>query len=74
MLIDRDPAPHICIVQPDRLISNYLMGAWLQFVYVSKKTFSSNILLVEFFFPLDFLIFHSTNNREADDVQMERKS
>ena len=35
------------------------MGAWLQ------RTFSSNILLVEFSFPVEFFILHSTN-READ--------
>ena len=30
------------------------MGAWLQFVYASKRTFSSNILLLEFSFPSNF--------------------
>ena len=39
---------HICIVQSDRFVSKYVMGAWLQFVYVSKRTFSSNMLILEF--------------------------
>ena len=39
VLNDRDPDSHICIVQFDRLVSIYVMGAWLQFVYVSKRTF-----------------------------------
>ena len=51
MLNDRFPGPHICIVQSDRLIFKHEMGAWLQFVYVSKSTFSSNIFLLEFSFP-----------------------
>ena len=46
------------------------MGAWLQFVYISKRTFFM-FLLLEFSFSLEFVILHSTN-READDVQMER--
>ena len=54
MLNDRDPDPYICIVQTDRLIFKYIIGAWLQFVYVSKRTFSSNILLRERFF---FVVF-----------------
>ena len=70
MLNDRDPDPHIRIVQSDRLISKYVMGAWLQFVYVSKRTFSSNILLPEFSFSFVCFILPSTN-READDVQTE---
>ena len=41
---DRDPDLHVCIMQSDHLIFNYVMGAWLQFVYVSKRTFSSNIV------------------------------
>ena len=48
MLNDLDPNPHICMVQSDRLVSKYLMSTWLQFVYVSNRTFSSNILLLEF--------------------------
>ena len=72
MLNDLDPDPHICIVQSDRLVSKCVMGAWLQFVYGSKRTFSSNLVLPEFPFPLEFFIRHSTNS-EADDVQMERK-
>ena len=51
VLNDRDLDPHICILQSDRLIFKYVIGAWLQFVYVSKRTFSSNILLLEFSFP-----------------------
>ena len=51
MLNDGYPDLHFCIVQSDRLISKYVMGAWLQFVYVSKRTFSSNILSLEFSFP-----------------------
>ena len=51
VLNDRDPYQHICIVQSDRHISKFVMGAWLQFVYVSKRTFSRNILLLEFSFP-----------------------
>ena len=46
MLNDHDLNPHICIVQSDHLISTYLMGAWLQFAYMSKRMFSSNILLL----------------------------
>ena len=48
------------------------MGTRLQFVYVSKRTFSTYILLLEFFFSLEFFI-HLYTTREADDVQMERK-
>ena len=51
VLNDGDPYQHICIVQSDRHISKFVMGAWLQFVYVSKRTFSRNILLLEFSFP-----------------------
>ena len=72
MLNNNDPGPHICIVQSERLVSKCVMGAWFQFVDVGKKTFSTNSLLSEFFFPLEFFIFHSTN-REAEDVQIERK-
>ena len=64
MLNDRDRDQHICIVQSDRLIFKYVMSALLQFVYVSKRTSSSNIL---------FLKFSYSANREADDVQVERK-
>ena len=73
MLNDGDPDPHFqCAVQFDRQVSKYVMGAWLQFVYVSKKAFSNNILLLEFSIPLEFFIFYSTKG-EADDVQTERK-
>ena len=48
------------------------MDAWFQFVYVSKRPFSSNILLQHFSFPLQFFILHSTN-KEADDAQVNRK-
>ena len=48
MLNDRDPELHICMVQSDSLISKYVMGAWLQCLYVSNRTFSRNILLLEF--------------------------
>ena len=48
---DRDPDPHICIMQSDRLVSKYVMSAGLQFVYISKRTFSSNSSLLEFSFP-----------------------
>ena len=51
VLIDRDQDPHICNVQYDCPVSQYVMGAWLQFVDVSKRTFSSSILLLEFLFP-----------------------
>ena len=54
MLNDCDPGLHICIVQSDRLIFKYAMGAWLQFVYMNKRTFSSNLLLLEFSFPSNF--------------------
>ena len=70
MLNDRDTDPQV--VQSDRLVSKYVMGAWLQFVYVSERAFPSNILLLEYSFRLEFFILHSTN-MEADDVQMERK-
>ena len=43
----------------------------MQFVYVSKGTFSSNIMF-QFSFLLKFFMLQSTN-READDVQIERK-
>ena len=49
---DRNPDPHVRIVQSDRLVSRYVIGAWLHFVYMSKRTFSSNILLPEFSFSL----------------------
>ena len=68
MLNNRDPGQHICIVLSDRLVSKYVMGAWLQFVYMSKKTFLSDIFLPDFSFPLELFILHSTD-READDVQ-----
>ena len=42
------------------------MRAWLQVAYVSKRTFSSNILLLQFSFHLDFVMLLSTK-READD-------
>ena len=48
------------------------MGAWLLFVYVSKRPFSSNILLLELSFPLEFFILQSSES-EVDNVQMERK-
>ena len=56
------------------------MGAWLQFVFVSKRTFSSNVLLLEFVSLLSLFpppppllqILHPTN-REANDVQTEWK-
>ena len=53
----------------------YVMGASLQCDYVSKGTFSSDILLLDFFFSfsLELIILHSTN-READEVQLERKT
>ena len=73
MLSDRDPDPHVCIEQSDRPVFKHVMGAWLQFVYFSKKAFSSNVLLLEFSFPLpEFFVLHSTS-READDEQMEPK-
>ena len=53
MLNNNDPGPHICIVQSERLVSKCVMGAWFQFVDVGKKTFSTNSLLPEFFFPLN---------------------
>ena len=59
-------------MQSDRPISHYVMGAWLQFIYVSKRIFSSNVLLLRVFFSLDFLILSFTD-READDEKMERK-
>ena len=51
VLNDRDQDPYICIVQSDRLILKYVAGCWLKFVYVSKRTSSSNILLLDFSFP-----------------------
>ena len=48
------------------------MGACLQFVYVSKRTSSSKILLLEFCLPLESFVLYSTN-RGADDVQMEQR-
>ena len=54
----------------------YVMGASLQCDYVSKGTFSSGVLLLDFFlsfsFSLELVILHSTN-READEVQLEQK-
>ena len=38
---------------------------------VSKRTFSNNILLPKFSFPLKIFILHSTN-RKVDGLQMER--
>ena len=46
------------------------MVTCLQFVYVSKNTFS-HISLLKFSFPLESLILHSTN-MGADDMQMKR--
>ena len=51
MLNDHDPDPHICIAQFDRLVFKGIKGAWFQIVYVSERTFSSNILFLEFSFP-----------------------
>ena len=45
MLNDRNP-DHLYCANSDRLIS--AIREWLQFDYVSKRTFSSNILLLEF--------------------------
>ena len=62
MLNNRDPGPHI-YVQSDRLVSRYVIGnAWLQFVYVSRRTFSSDIWLLHFSPPPppEFFILHST--------------
>ena len=56
MLNEHDPDTHTRIVQTDRLDSRYVMGAWLQLVYVSKRTFSSNF----FFFFSDS--FHPASN------------
>ena len=52
---DSDPNAVICIVQSDRLVSQHVMDARLQFVCVSKRMFSHKILLLQFSFPL-FLI------------------
>ena len=72
MLIESDPIPHICMRSVTALPPMQCgMGAWLQFVYVSKSTFSRSILLLEFPYPLDFFTFHSTI-RYTDDVQLER--
>ena len=54
----RHPDPHICIVQSDRLVSKCVMGTWLQFAYVSKRTISSNILLLQLSSPRKFVILH----------------
>ena len=51
VLKDRDPDPQIFILQSDRFIFEYVMGAWLQFVHVSKRTFAGKTLLPEFSFP-----------------------
>ena len=74
VLNDRDPDPHISIVQSDRLISNYLMGAWLQFVYVSKtkkkkKTFSGKHFVTRVFFSPEFLHspFYQLGSRRCAD-------
>ena len=56
VLNDRDPDPHIRVVQSDRLVSKYVMSAWLRFVCVNKRMFSSGILSLEFSFPLEFSI------------------
>ena len=49
------------------------MGAWLQFVCVSKRTFSDNILLLEFSFPFEFFILHPTDMEADDSGGEERK-
>ena len=73
MLNNRDADSQICTVQSDRLVWYlYIMDAWLQFVYVSKGTFSSYILVLRFSSPHEFFMLHLTD-READNVQMERK-
>ena len=61
LLNDHDPGSHIGVVQSDRLVSKSVTNAWLQFVYVSKLTFSSDILLQHFSFPFEIFILHSTN-------------
>ena len=69
----RDPEPHICIVQSDRLVSKYAVRACLQFVHTHKGTFSGNILLLQFSFLLEFVILHSTNKEADDSDGVERK-
>ena len=51
MLNDRDQDSHICVVQSDSLIFKHVTGACLQFVYVSKRTFSSKMLIQSLLFP-----------------------
>ena len=72
VLNNRDPDPHVCIVKSYHRVSKYVIDTWLQFVYMSKRTFSGNILSPEFSFSFDFFILHSAS-RKADDVQTERK-
>ena len=50
MLNDHDLNSHIRIVQSDHLVSKYVIGARLRFVYAGTRMFSSNILLLEFSF------------------------
>ena len=47
------------------------MGVWLQSVYISERTFSGNIFLLELSFLHGFFILYSTN-RKADNLQIER--
>ena len=64
MLNDRGPDPYVCTVQSDRLA--FILHGCLVAVYLREQEF------LEFSFPLEFFILHSSN-READDVQIERK-
>ena len=50
------------------------MSVWLQFAYVNKRTFSSNISLLEFSFPFEFYILYSTirkSRRSADGAERQ---
>ena len=78
MLNDREPDPHVCIVKYDCLISKDVMGAWLEFVYVSNRTFSSIIFLLEFSFPSNSSIsilptgkqtMHGWSRKKLSDIE-----
>ena len=58
---------NVTVLFPNKL---YVLGDWFQFVHVNKRTFSSNILLLEHSFPFRLFIFLSSHR---DDGQMERK-
>ena len=49
---NRDPDSHVCIVQSDRFVSKYLMGAWLQCVSTrARQRFKETFYYQSFLYP-----------------------